>query len=191
VKRRTILAILLTYLLTSGLYLLSPGERAWAIPGQNPNRQSSPSRTPTPAATSISGVSTAAPVPQPLFNETPRPLSLPAETVTPLFLTLFPPTATPGATWESVLWQTVTAERRAIPVSTPFLLLSETMQPTPLQTFDLGTRGVAITPVMYPSLEDALGAGICVDLLVIGIGLVLLILGLVLVRGHRTSSRSQ
>jgi hypothetical protein len=43
---------------------------------------------------------------------------------------------------------------------------------------------MAITPVIYPSLGDAIGAGMCVDLLVIGAGLVILVVGLILVGGE-------
>jgi hypothetical protein len=181
--------VLLAYLLTSSLYFLTPGEGAWAVPGQNPNRQSSPTRTPTPAATITPGGSTAVPASRPSPAETPVPLSLPAETVTPLFLTLFPPTATPRATWESVLWQTMTSEARAGSTNTPFPTPVETAQPVPSQTARLAVETTAI-PMIYPSLGDTLGAGDCVDLLAMGIGLVLLLLGLVLVGRHRTSSHS-
>jgi len=197
VKRKRVLTILLAYLLTSGLYLLSPGEGAWAVPGQNPNRQSCPSRTPTPAATLTPGTATATPVgttvPQPPSGEPSLPLPLPAETVTPLFLTLFPPTATPTATpratWESVLWQTATAEEGGVLAGSTSPTPVEMGQPTPSRTPISAEVGTAITPVASPSLGSALGASACVDLLVIGIGLVLLVIGLILVGRRRASSQ--
>ncbi len=187
-KRKTVFTTLVAYLLISSIYLLSPGEAAWAVPGQNPNRQSSPTRTPTPATTLAPGTETAplasTTVPQPPS----QPLPLPAETVTPLFLTLFPPTTTPRATWESVLWQTVTAERENVfSGSTP--TPTEMGQPTPSRTPSATEVALAITSITYPSLGDALGTSICVDLLMIGIGLVLLVIGLMLARRVVTADR--
>jgi hypothetical protein len=170
-RRKTVFTILVAYLLVSGVYLLSPGEAAWAVPGQNPNRQSSPTRTSTPAATLPPGTETAPPagtgVPQPPS----RPLPLPAETVTPLFLTLFPPTATPQATPEGNLWPTETVEERTGPTPGPSPIRGGTVQPTPSST---SSAEVAM----------AISAGMCVDLLVIGAGLVILVVGLILVGGE-------
>jgi hypothetical protein len=186
-KRKTVFTILVAYLLVSGIYLLAPGEAAWAVPGQNPNRQSSPTRTPTPAATPAPGTETAPPAGTSVPQPPSRPLPLPAETVTPLFLTLFPPTATPQATPEGNLWPTETVEERTGPTPGPSPMPGGTVQPTPLSTSSTEVA-VAITPVIYPSLGDAIGAGMCVDLLAIGAGLVILVVGLILVGREQTSS---
>ncbi len=186
-KRNMDSTILVAYLLTSGLYLLSPGEAAWAVPGQNPHRQSSPTRTPTPAVTLTPGAATAPPVGTTIAQPLSRPLPLPAETVTPLFLTLFPPTATPGATLEGILWPTDTVGEGARPTLRPSPIPGGTVQPTPLSTSSAEVA-MAITPVAYPSLRDAIGASTCVDLLMIGAGLVILVVGLILVGREQISS---
>jgi hypothetical protein len=186
-RRKPVLSMIVVYLLASALYLLSPGEGAWAVPGQNPHRQSSPTRTPTPAGT-------AAPV------DTPRPpgeegispippaggnLSLPSTTVTPLFLTLFPPTATSIVTWVPATWEVETTEGREVP----------TRQPSPIPTEEKkdmapGTRTVERTamptsPGSRAFSMSTLRASTVLDCAVTAGGLVLLSIGLILVGRRR------
>ncbi|MEE8389488.1 MAG: hypothetical protein V3S14_01655 [Anaerolineae bacterium] len=113
-----------------------------------------------------------------------QPLPLPAETVTSLFLTLFPPTATSRATWESAIWQTATAEAGGVFAGRTSPTPVEMGQPTPSRTpISAGVEAAILgTPLAYPSLESALGSSACVDLLVMGVGLVLLMIGLILAR---------
>ena len=190
IKRKIVFTILIAYLLTGGLYLLSPGESAWAVPGQNPKRQSAPTRTATPGAIPTPGTATPAPpgstAAPPGNTPTPspqsQPLLLPAETVTPLFLTLFPPTATPMATFEGLVFPTETMGEGAgaTPTPTPGEMVQSIASATP--------AAPTITPVILPSLADAVGAGACANLLVVGAGLVMLVVGLVLVGRRQAAS---
>lgn len=180
--------ILLAYLLTGGLYLLSPGEGAWAVPGQNPNRQSSPTRTPTPGAMPSPGRATP-PVETPIPVSPPggSPLPLPAETVTPLFLTLFPPTATPRVTWVEVPSQTESAQERVVPTRGPSPTPMDMVQSTLLSTATSELVEMTTTPIGSQSLQSTLQGNVIVDLVVLGIGLVLLLVGLVLVGRRRAT----
>ncbi len=186
-KRKTVFTILVVYLLISGVYLLTPGKAAWAVPGQNPKRQSSPTRTPTPAVILTPGTATAPPAGTNAPRTPSRPLPLPAGTFTPLFLTLFPATATPEATLEGILWPTVTMGEGTGSSLRPSPTPGGMAQPTPSSTSS-AEAAMAITPMNYLSLGDAIGAGTCVDLLVIIAGLVILVVGLILVGRERTSS---
>jgi hypothetical protein len=181
------LMAIVVYLLASALYLLLPGEGAWAVPGQNPHRQSSPTRTPTPGGTATPANTPRAPGGEGESSVPPAGgmLSLPSTTVTPLFLTLFPPTATPISTWVGATWEVETAEGRNVP----------TRQPSPAPT----EKGVAILPgtrtverTAVPASPDSrafsmstLRASTMLDCAVTASGLVLLSVGLILVGRHR------
>jgi hypothetical protein len=188
VRRRTAFIILLAYLLTSGLYLLTPGEEAWAVPGQNPNRQSSPTRTPTPGATPSPGRATPpAEAPAPVSPPVRFPLPLPAETLTPLFRTLFPPTATPRATWVEVPDQTESAQGGILSTRSPSPTPLDIVQPTLASTRASELGEMMRTPTSSQYLQSTLRGSDIVDLVVLGIGLILLLAGLVLVGRRRAT----
>jgi hypothetical protein len=181
VRRRTRFIVLLAYLLTSGLYLLTPGEGAWAVPGQNPNRQSSPTRTPTPGATPPTEA------PAPASPPGRFPLPLPAETLTPLLLTLFPPTATPRATRVEVPDQTESAQEGILSTRGPSPTPLDTVQPTSANTRASELGEMTRTPTSSQYLRSTLRGSDIIDLVVLGIGLILLLIGMVLVGRHRAT----
>jgi hypothetical protein len=186
-RRKSVLSTIIVYLLASALYLLSPGEGAWAVPSQNPHRQSSPTRTPTPGGT-------AAPVDTPRApgeeGVSPIPparggLSLPSTTVTPLFLTLFPPTATPIVTWVVATWEVETAEGGDVPTRQPSLTPTEEGAAIPPGTRTVERTVVPTSPGSRAFSMSALRASTVLDCAVTAGGLVLLSIGLILVGRRR------
>jgi hypothetical protein len=186
-RRKPALSMIVVYLLASALYLLSPGEGAWAVPGQNPHRQSSPTRTPTPEGTGTPVDTPRAPGEEGVSSVPPAGgrLSLPSTTVTPLFLTLFPPTATPIVTWAVATWEVETAEGGDVPTRRP--------SPTPTEegvAILPGTRTVERTAVPTSPggrvfSMSALRGSTVLDCAVTAGGLVLLSIGLILVGRRR------
>jgi hypothetical protein len=187
-RRKPFLSMVVVYLLASLLYLLSPGEGAWAVPGQNPHRQSSPTRTPTPGATGTPVDTPGAPR---KTGTTPVPtpegsLSLPSATTTPLFLTLFPPTATPIATWVVATWEVVeTGEGRDVSTRQPSPAPTGGGHATPSASPTVGRTAVPLPAPSRAFSGGVLGASAVLDCAVVGIGLVLLSIGLILVGRHR------
>jgi hypothetical protein len=186
-KKKPFLSMIAVYLLVSALYLVSPSEGAWAVPGQNPHRQSSPTRTPTPGMTGTPGATprapretSATPVPMPQGN-----VSLPPATVTPLFLTLFPPTATPIVTWAAATWEVETEEAREVSTRQPFPTSTEGGHATPSRTALVEGTAVPISDGSGASPRGTLGTRTLLDCAVTGGGLVLLLIGLILVGGRR------
>ena len=188
-RRKPFLSMVAVYLLASALYLLSPGEGAWAVPGQNPHRQSSPTRSPTPEATGTpvdtprapTGRETGAtPVPPPRGN-----VSLPSATTTPLFLTLFPPTATPIATWVVATWEVETGDGRDVPTRQPSPSPTEGGHATPSRTLAVERTAVPMPIGSRAFSGSVLGASTILDCAVTGGGLVLLSIGLILVGRRR------
>ena len=188
-KRRNLYLILIAYLLTSSLHLLLPGAAAWAVPGQNPNRQSSPTRTPTrgPATptmtTSESPEMATKPPGSAVAGE--NDVSLPAETVTPLFLTLFPLAVTPRATRAAI---TPEPARTAVPLaalSGPTADLTEEERPASSSSPTLQNTAIVVFPSSGRSPTIAVGAGSIADCAVMGLGLILLLIGMMLIGERR------
>lgn len=181
------LMAIVVYLLASALYLLLPGEGAWAVPGQNPHRQSSPTRTPTPGGTAVPVDTPRAPGEEGESSVPPARvrLSLPSTTVTPLFLTLFPPTATPIATWVAATWEVETTEGRDVPTRQPSPTPTEEGVAIPPGTRTVERTAVPASPGSRALSMSTLRASTILDCAVTAGGLVLLSIGLILVGRRR------
>ena len=169
VRRKPFLA-LIGLLVFTWAALGLPGQQAWAVPGQDPG-PSIPTLTPTPAE------GTQPPDSSPDTSEddegpappTILPLTFEPSTATPISLT---EGRTPGpmedddAEGEAVL-------RTATPSPFPF----ETVASTP-------AGSVEITPLASQLSRGSVATSVCPNLAVTGLGLALLVVGLILLRGR-------
>lgn len=174
-KRRTVLLILSICLLAGGLSLLSPGEGAWATPAQNPQRQSIPTLTPTPANS---------PPPPATPGDTPPPVetaSLPSPALpSPPPASPSPPVVTQAAGDETSLPTATEEEKAETATSTP--------ASTPAPSNTPRKPGATMTPLAPPVPASAFGTQSAIDLIVMGSGLALLVIGLILIWRRRNQS---
>jgi hypothetical protein len=139
----------LVILTVAALVILSPRPGIWAAPGQNPHRQTVPTRTPVPQPTTEEppeGPQPATEIPP----EEPQPTPAPSE-ATPLPTdTPVPPTATltpvpPTATWVVATNTPQPAATTPVPTETPL--------PGPMATL---TKPWTPTPLPSPSTPTAM-----------------------------------
>ena len=155
-KRKNLLWILLGCALVSAIRLLAPGEGAWAVPGQSPDRQTVPTRTPSATPTELA---TPAGTPEP--SATPTELPTPAGTLAPSVTPGGPPTpeetpvpsVTPGGS-------PTPAETPAPPTSpggTPSY--TDTSTPPPVSRSPTVTPGEAGQVTPQPTKTEEEGEG--------------------------------
>ncbi len=165
-------------ILVSGVIILgSVVQTTWATPTQNPQRQSIPTLTPTPADSPPPPPTTPGEPPPPV--ETP---AAPASSPTQSSPSALPsPTVTPQVAGDETPQPTATErEKTETATSTP------ASTPTPLSITRIAETPA--TPPAPPVSASAFGIRSVVDLMVMGLGLALLVIGLILIWRHRTQS---
>jgi hypothetical protein len=146
-----------------------PGQEAWAVPGQDPG-PSIPTLTPTPAEGSQPpGTGEASPDGEAPAPPTILPLTFEPSTATPIPLA---EGRTPGP-MEDEEGEEETVLRTATPSPFPFQTVAST-----------SSGSVEVTPVASQLSRGSVAASVCTNWAVTGLGLALLVVGLILLRGR-------
>ncbi len=164
------IGLICVYVLLCGIYVWVPRD-AWAVPGQNPYRQSSPTRTPTPAA-SPSPSATGATMPAEAFSPT---VSVPP----PLFTieALLSPPHPPRSASRTPI---VTAESTPVFASPSAELFDggSTLTPVPASPTALWMQTLTPAAMVVARTGNPPLATHCIDLVVMGLGLLMLLIGI-------------
>ncbi|HDQ72075.1 MAG TPA: hypothetical protein ENN19_08255 [Chloroflexi bacterium] len=182
-SRRTVVGGLLALLALSLLAALAPGEETWALGVESPRRQSIPTLTHTPGpatATATAEATATGTADEPAVSPTqaaPGDVeeTIPAPVPTLISLSTPVPSPAPGAPTRP---PTETAEDASDDddLTSPRPPATARSTPSPV-----GDRALEVTPFVYSS-QPLAGARCLGDLIVMGLGLLLLIVGLHLVK---------